>query len=116
MDDWHSWKGWVFDKTQAPHGPMLFEMTHFTDVCNWFLADMPIEVSAVAAGMLNEAVIIRYSSGALATIVLGQQWQFSVTARNSTNLWATAPTSALTTCSKFAPRASRMHPTGSSIP
>lgn len=70
-DDWHSWKGWVFDKTQAPHGPMLFEMTHFTDVCNWFLADEPIEVTAVATGMLNISVIVRYASGALATIVLG---------------------------------------------
>lgn len=75
-DDWHSWKGWVFDKTQAPHGPMLFEMTHFTDVCNWFLADEPIEVTAVAAGMLNEAVIVRYRSGALATIVLGNNGTF----------------------------------------
>lgn len=75
-DDWHSWKGWVFDKTQAPHGPMLFEMTHFTDVCNWFLADQPIEVTAVAAGMLNEAVIVRYQSGALATIVLGNNGTF----------------------------------------
>lgn len=75
-DDWHSWKGWVFDKTQAPHGPMLFEMTHFTDVCNWFLADQPVEVTAVAAGMLNEAVIVRYQSGALATIVLGNNGTF----------------------------------------
>ena len=70
-DDWHSWKGWVFDKTQAPHGPMLFEMTHFTDVCNWFLADEPVEVTAVETGMLNLAVIVRYRSGALATIVIG---------------------------------------------
>jgi predicted dehydrogenase len=70
-DDWYSWKGWVFDKTQAPHGPMLFEMTHFTDVCNWFLADEPVEVTAVETGMLNMAVIVRYRSGALATIVLG---------------------------------------------
>ena len=23
-DDWYSWKLWVFDKTHAPHGPMLF--------------------------------------------------------------------------------------------
>lgn len=76
-DDWHSWKGWVFDKTQAPHGPMLFEMTHFTDVCNWFLADKPVEVTAVATGMLNEAVIIRYSTGALATIVLGNNGTFA---------------------------------------
>ncbi len=70
-DDWYSWKGWVFDKTQAPHGPMLFEMTHFTDICNWFLADEPVEVTAVETGMLNLAVIIRYRSGALATIVIG---------------------------------------------
>jgi myo-inositol 2-dehydrogenase / D-chiro-inositol 1-dehydrogenase len=67
-DDWHSWKNWVFDKEQAPHGPMLFEMTHFTDLCNWFLDDEPIEVSAIETGMLNHAVIIRYRSGALATI------------------------------------------------
>jgi predicted dehydrogenase len=70
-DDWYSWKGWVFDKTQAPHGPMLFEMTHFTDICNWFLDDDPVEIVAVASGMLNESVIIRYLGGALATIVLG---------------------------------------------
>lgn len=70
-DDWYSWKGWVFDKTQAPHGPMLFEMTHFTDVCNWFLAEEPLEVTAVETGMLNMAVIVRYKSGALATIVIG---------------------------------------------
>jgi predicted dehydrogenase len=70
-DDWFSWKGWVFDKAQAPHGPMLFEMTHFTDVCNWFLAEEPVEVTAVETGMLNMAVIVRYKSGALATIVIG---------------------------------------------
>jgi predicted dehydrogenase len=75
-DDWHSWKGWVFDKTHAPHGPMLFEMTHFTDVCNWFLAEEPVEVMAVESGMLNQAVIIRYRSGALATIVIGSNGTF----------------------------------------
>jgi predicted dehydrogenase len=75
-DDWHSWKGWVFDRTQAPHGPMLFEMTHFTDICNWFLGDDPVEVTAVASGMLNESVITRYRSGALATIVLGNNGTF----------------------------------------
>ncbi|MGB9196499.1 MAG: Gfo/Idh/MocA family oxidoreductase [Terriglobales bacterium] len=69
-DDWYSWKSWVFDKTHAPHGLMLFEMTHFTDICNWFLAEEPLEVTAVETGMLNEAVIIRYRSGALATIVI----------------------------------------------
>jgi predicted dehydrogenase len=75
-DDWYSWKGWVFDKSQAPYGPMLFEMTHFTDVCNWFLADEPMEVTAVETGMLNEAVIIRYRSGALATIVIASNGTF----------------------------------------
>jgi predicted dehydrogenase len=70
-DDWYSWKSWVFDKAQAPHGPMLFEMTHFTDICNWFLADEPVDVTAVETGMLNMAVIVRYRSGALATIIIG---------------------------------------------
>ena len=67
-DDWYSWKKWVLDKSHAPHGPMLFEMTHFTDICNWFLADEPVEVMAMENGMLNEALIIKYRSGALATI------------------------------------------------
>lgn len=75
-DDWHSWKAWVFDKTQAPHGPMLFEMTHFTDICNWFLGEEPVEVTAVETGLLNVAVIIRYRSGALATIVIGSNGTF----------------------------------------
>jgi len=69
-DDWYSWKSWVFDKSHAPHGPMLFEMSHFTDICNWFLADEPLEVVAVETGLLNVAVIVRYRSGALATIVI----------------------------------------------
>jgi predicted dehydrogenase len=75
-DDWYSWKAWVFDKSQAPHGPMLFEMTHFTDLCNWFLDDEPVEVTAVETGMLNAAVIIRYRSGALATIVIASNGTF----------------------------------------
>ena len=69
-DDWYSWKAWVFDKSQAPHGPMLFEMTHFTDLCNWFLDDEPAEVSAIETGMLNHAIIIRYRQGELATLNL----------------------------------------------
>jgi predicted dehydrogenase len=75
-DDWHSWKKWVFDKDQAPHGPMLFEMTHFTDVCNWFLASEPIEVTAVESGMLNQTTTIRYANGALATIAMGGNGSF----------------------------------------
>ncbi|OHB52985.1 MAG: hypothetical protein A2Y10_03455 [Planctomycetes bacterium GWF2_41_51] len=69
-DDWYSWKAWVFDKQQAPFGPMLFEMTHFTDICNWFLNAEPIEVVAMEQGMLNHAVIVRYKTGELATLVM----------------------------------------------
>lgn len=69
-DDWHSWKAWVFDPEQAPHGPLLFEMTHFTDLCNWFLAAEPEEIFAAEAGMLNHAVVIRYRTGELATITM----------------------------------------------
>jgi len=69
-DDWHSWKTWVFDKTQAPHGPMLFEMTHFTDLCNWFLDDEPVEVIAMEHGVFNHGVVVRYRGGAMATICM----------------------------------------------
>ena len=69
-DDWYSWKSWVFDPTQAPHGPMLFEMTHFTDLCNWFMGSEPVEVFALETGMLNHAIIVRYTGGELATLNL----------------------------------------------
>ncbi len=75
-DDWYSWKAWVLDKSHAPHGPMLFEMTHFTDICNWFLDDEPVEVFAMETGILNQAVIIRYRGGALATISIGSNGSF----------------------------------------
>lgn len=69
-DDWYSWKSWVFDKEQAPHGPMLFEMTHFTDICNWFLASVPTEVVAMETGMLNHAIIVKYAGGEIAALML----------------------------------------------
>lgn len=75
-DDWYSWKGWVFDPEHAPHGPMLFEMGHFTDLCNWFLAAEPEEVVAAETGMLNHAVTIRYRTGELATITTGSNGSF----------------------------------------
>lgn len=75
-DDWHSWKRWVFDPAQAPHGPLLFEMTHFTDVCNWLLAAEPVEVVALEAGMLNHGVVIRYATGELATISMSANGSF----------------------------------------
>jgi predicted dehydrogenase len=75
-DDWHSWKNWVFDKTQAPHGPMLFEMTHFTDVCNWFIGSKPLEVVAIETGMLNHAIIIKYENGEIANLTMSANGSF----------------------------------------
>lgn len=75
-DDWYSWKNWVFDKAQAPHGAMLFEMTHFTDMCNWFLNSEPERVVAMESGMLNHGVVIRYRSGAMATIMMASNGTF----------------------------------------
>ena len=69
-DDWYSWKSWVFDGDQAPHGPMVFEMTHFTDMCNWFLAAQPAEVVALEGSLLNHGVLIRYAGGEMATITM----------------------------------------------
>lgn len=69
-DDWYSWKSWVFDKEQAPEGPMLFEMTHHTDICNWFMAAEPEEVMACESNMFNHTAIIRYKTGEMATIMM----------------------------------------------
>ncbi|MDD4181877.1 MAG: Gfo/Idh/MocA family oxidoreductase [Victivallaceae bacterium] len=76
-DDWYSWKSWVFDKTQAPHGPMLFEMTHFTDLCNWFLNSEPVEVVAMETGMLNHAIVVKYAGGEIATMMLSANGSFA---------------------------------------
>ena len=75
-DDWYTWKSWVFDPQQAPHGPMLFEMTHFTDLCNWFLAAEPEEVVALESGMLNHGVVVRYRTGELATLMMSGNGTF----------------------------------------
>ena len=69
-DDWYSWKGWVFTRDHPGYGPMLFEMTHFTDLCNWFMAAEPAEVTALETGMFNHGVVIRYASGEIATIMM----------------------------------------------
>ena len=67
-DDWHSWKDWVFDKSQAPHGPMLFEMTHFTDLANWLLDDEPSRITALQNDPWNHGVVVQYRGGGLASI------------------------------------------------
>ena len=75
-DDWLSWKGWVFDKEHSAEGPMLFEMTHFTDLCNWFLASEPVEVVALESGVLNHGVVIRYAGGEIGTILMSGNGTF----------------------------------------
>ena len=75
-DDWWSWKKWVFDKEQAPYGPMLFEMVHFTDMCNWFMAAEPVEVAAIENGMLNHGIVISYKTGEMATIMMSANGTF----------------------------------------
>ena len=75
-DDWFSWKSWVFDPQHAPYGPMLFEMTHFTDLCNWFLDAEPVEVFAMQSGMLIHAITVRYAGGELATLHMAANGTF----------------------------------------
>ena len=75
-DDWYSWKAWAMDKSVALHGPMLFEMTHFTDLCNWFLAAEAEEVVALEQG-LNHAIVIRYKTGEVATILMAANGTFA---------------------------------------
>ncbi len=75
-DDWYSWKTWVFDKTQAPFGPMLFEMTHFTDLCNWFMGSEPVKVTALETGMFNHGIVIAYAGGEVATILMNASGTF----------------------------------------
>ncbi|MFC1526277.1 Gfo/Idh/MocA family oxidoreductase [Candidatus Latescibacterota bacterium] len=75
-DDWYTWKGWVFDEEQSRYGPMLFEMTHFTDLCNLFMGTEPLQVIAMEGGMLNHGVVIRYEGGGIATITMGGNGTF----------------------------------------
>ena len=69
-DDWYSWKLHAFDAKRGGAGPMIFEMTHFTDLCNWFMAAEPEEVTALDAGIFNSGIIIRYKNGAMATLMM----------------------------------------------
>ena len=75
-DDWHSWKAHAMGDDRAAYGAMLFEMTHFTDLCNWFMAGEPEEVTAFEQGRLNHGVIIRYRGGELATILMAGNGTF----------------------------------------
>ncbi len=67
-DDWYSWKGYAFNRDTHGHGPMVWEMTHFVDLCNWLLASKPERVVAQESSHLNAGVVVRYATGEIATI------------------------------------------------
>ncbi len=70
-DDWYSWKlTFLQDKEIMQQGPMLWEMTHFTDICNWFLDAEPVEVAALEQGLFQSGVVVRYRGGEMATIFM----------------------------------------------
>ena len=75
-DDWYSWKSFAFSEDVKAYGPMLFEMTHFTDLCNWFMNAQAEEVTAIQHGLLNNAVLIRYKTGELASIIMSGNGTF----------------------------------------
>jgi predicted dehydrogenase len=75
-DDWYSWKAYAFDSENYSHGPMLWEGTHFVDVCNWFMAAEPETVVAQETGLFNHAIVIRYRTGEMATISMSANGSF----------------------------------------
>lgn len=75
-DDWYSWKCHAFNAEFLKNGPMLWEMTHFTDICNWFLAAEPSEVAAIENGIFGSGVVIKYRTGEMATISMAGNGTF----------------------------------------
>jgi predicted dehydrogenase len=75
-DDWYSWKSFAFSDAVGEYGPLLFEMTHFTDLCNWFVDAEPDEVVALKHGLLNNGVLIKYKTGELASIIMSGNGTF----------------------------------------
>lgn len=77
-DDWMSWKAVHMTKgtLNENFGQMLSEMTHFTDLCRWFLETEPVKVSAVSHGPINHSMIFSFENGALATLMVGSNGTF----------------------------------------
>jgi len=68
-DDLLSWKPWVLVDAILVGGPMLWEMTHFTDIACWLLGERPVAVAAVGHHRANHTVVITFEDGSIATIV-----------------------------------------------
>jgi len=69
-DDLWSWKPWAMDDATMAHGPMLFEMTHFTDLLTTFIGARPVEVLAAGHLRTNQSVTITYDDGSIGVIVM----------------------------------------------
>jgi len=68
-DDLLSWKPWAVTDAMMAGGPMLFEMTHFTDLACWFIESPPLSVVSIGHHRTNHTVVIRFADGSLATIL-----------------------------------------------
>jgi len=68
-DDLLSWMPWVFDEAVMQHGPLLFEMTHFTDLACWLVDEQPASVTCVGHRHTNFTIVITFEDGSLATIL-----------------------------------------------
>ena len=75
-DDWYSWKARGLNPERCFPGPMLYEMTHFVDLANWFISAQPVEAVALDVNMLNHGAIITYDNGSIATITMSASGTF----------------------------------------
>ncbi len=68
-DDVLSWKAWAVQDDIMATGPMLFEMTHFTDLACWFMGLRPVQVTATGHTRMNHVVTVEFEEGSLASIL-----------------------------------------------
>ncbi|NLE30069.1 MAG: Gfo/Idh/MocA family oxidoreductase [Phycisphaerae bacterium] len=69
-DDMLSWKPWALGDDIMTTGPMLFEMTHFTDLACWFLKKQPVRVTTTGHLRINQTVVIEYEDGSMVNILM----------------------------------------------
>jgi len=69
-DDLLSWKPWILQGDDLCGGPMLFEMTHFTDLANFFIGSKAVAVTTIGYHKANQTVVIEYEDGSLANICM----------------------------------------------
>jgi len=68
-DDVLSWMPWVFADDVMDHGPVLFEMVHFTDLACWFMDCVPVSVTSVGHHRMNHTMVIVFEDGSTVTIM-----------------------------------------------